>query len=98
MFSEMELLVDGHHGVYVPQVFAETVDLKLFAGISDEDIQTVLAGPDAEWYWDAWTGILDRAEYRDSDGNLWLLHQNGDLWLYSPDLMSETELEDFFEQ
>jgi len=94
--SAMELLVDGHHGVYVPQVFAESIDLKKFSGIRAEDLQTVLAGPDTEWYWDAWTGILDNAVWVDHMGHRWLLHQDGDLWLYCPELMSEIERETFF--
>lgn len=96
MDQAVELLVDGHHGVYVPQVFAETVDMTLFTGIDPEDLQTIQAGPESEWYWDAWTSILDRAHRVDQSGNHWYLYQNQDLWLFSPDLMSEQEKESFF--
>jgi hypothetical protein len=94
--SAMELLVDGHHGVYVPQVFAETVNLQQFSGIRDEDLQTVLTGPDANAYYDAWANILDSAELIDHQGHRWLLHQDGDIWMYCPELMSELERETFF--
>lgn len=58
------LLVDGHHGQYVPQVFAEQFSNRTW-GIEDfdPDYQTVLKGPDAEFYWECWDAVMDKAFY-----------------------------------
>jgi hypothetical protein len=57
---------------------------------------TLREGPEAEWYWDAWESILTRAKHVDPDGNVWLLSQDGDLFAYCEDLMTEDEYADFF--
>lgn len=80
--KELELLLDGHHGVYIPQLFAQYYGDKLKGQQPDIslDIDTLLAGPDGEFYWEAWEGILD-GEYLDDNGNKFTLYQSGDLWL-----------------
>lgn len=79
----MELLVSDHYGVYVWQYFAEMYGdyLRGRTGISDEDVDALLAGPDNEEYWAAaWTveqnfvGPDGDALYQ--DGGLWLLSRN----------------------
>lgn len=75
--NPFELLVDSHHGQYVPQVFAETVRRDLFGTtISAEDWTILEAGPDHEHYWDCWDDVLNSAETEDGV-SLW---QDGDLW------------------
>ena len=63
------LLLDGNRGIYLPQNFAEDFKLEAF-GLDREsdDIQTLLAGPDGEWYWEAWDSVVDAARYVDADG------------------------------
>lgn len=58
------LLVDGHHGQYVPQVFAEQYN-NLMWGMEDfdPDYQTVLKGPDEEFYWECWEAVLNKANF-----------------------------------
>lgn len=73
-------MIDNHHGVYIPQKFAELyVDNALpeWHNIRNEDIQELLEGPSADWYWEAWTNVLDHAEREDGKR----LHQDGDLWV-----------------
>ena len=95
MASAINLLVSDSHGVYVPQVFASNFDLSLWNGIRPEDIETIEAGPDHEWYWDAWNDILSSAEYV-TEGNTYRLHQDGDLWAVCYEQMSDDEYRDFF--
>lgn len=100
--SGMKLLLDGNRGVYIPQVFANTFDLERMKGVQTDDIETLREGPEAEdwdaWtegYWDAWTNVLDNVTFEE-DGNTWHLHQDGDLWAYCAELMSDEEYENFF--
>ena len=75
------LFLDSNRGAYIPQHFAESIDVKGWTGIKAEDLDVLLAGPDAEFYWDAWQDVLDNAETLDGR----VLHQDGDLWLVARD-------------
>lgn len=86
----MECIIDGHHGVYVPQAFAEryrNAEGWRFGNTRAEDWASLLFGPDDEWYWDAWDTVLSNAE--SDDGQVLHLGESGDLFLAWPD-----ELED----
>jgi hypothetical protein len=76
-----ECFLDSARGVFIPQNFAESIDLKDWTGIKAEDLDVLRAGPDAESYWDAWQSVLDYAETLDGR----VLHQDGDLWLVARD-------------
>ena len=92
--SGIEILLSDHHGVYIPQRFAH--DFDRWSNIDQDDWDTVKLGPDEEYYWDAWTNILDNATFTDKSGNIWKLYQDGDLFAYSESLMTEEERESFF--
>jgi len=84
--NPFELMVDSHHGIYVPQIFAETVRRELFGdSISAEDFEIISAGPDAEHYWEAWDSILMNAETEDGIS----LYQDGDLWAVNWSLIGD---------
>lgn len=86
--NPLELMVDSRHGQYVPQVFAETVRREMFGdSISAEDFEIISAGPDAEYYWDAWDAILNSAETKDGV-TLW---QDGDLWAVDWSLIGDSD-------
>lgn len=86
--NPLELLVNSHHGQYVPQIFAETIKRELFGdSISDEDFEIIAAGPETEYYWDAWDSILNSAETEDGV-SLW---QDGDLWAVNWSLIGDAE-------
>jgi len=76
-----ELFLDSNRGVFIPQHFAEAIDIKDWTGIKSQDLDVLRAGPDAEFYWDAWQDVLDQAETQDGR----VLHQDGDLWLIARD-------------
>lgn len=75
------LLVDAAHGIYVPQYFAQTTPRDLLSGVSEQDWLILEAGPDHEWYWEAWDDVLSNAVITDDDGTVYYLYQDGDLWL-----------------
>lgn len=91
--SFAELLFDGNRGVYIPQAFAQ--DCAHWQGLDDKNMDTLKAGPDEEWYWEAWDATVDNAFYVDANGRRWTLHQSGDLWAVADD-MPEEQREEFF--
>lgn len=78
------LLVDSHHGQYVPCVFAQTVDRsKILEGTVREETLAILeAGPEHEWYWEAWEDVLNDLVLVTDNGEHVRLHHDGDLWAY----------------
>lgn len=94
MTKSIEIIADSSRGIFIPQHAAES----LVPGwtISDTDRETLAAGPDNAYYWDTWFVVLQNAEYTDAAGNVWRLHQDGDLFAYCDGLMSDREYLDFF--
>lgn len=93
--SAINIIVSGQHGVYVPQVFAG-FNLHEWSGIRSQDIADIEAGPESEWYWEAWDSILARAEYV-LDGHTFRLHQiDGDLFAVCDELMDDYQFESFY--
>jgi hypothetical protein len=70
-------LINSAHGVYIPQVFAETIDWNALDNWNEDQKSILLDGPDNESYWDAWQEILDNCETVDGGR----LHQDGDVWV-----------------
>lgn len=76
------LYADSARGVYIPQYFAESVVRESVSGVSDEDWTILESGPDHEWHWETWESVLNNARVtRASDGQVFVLYQDGDLWL-----------------
>jgi hypothetical protein len=60
--TEPELIVDSHHGVYVPQVWAQRYGSQAIesANVDEEDVNEILGDPyENEFYWEAWEQILN---------------------------------------
>lgn len=89
----MELLLSDARGVYIPRDFVTEFDLSKFENLPND--MHLCSDPEFEHYWDIWQDALDSATYT-KDGNVWRLHQDGDLWLVCADLMSNEEYSDFF--
>lgn len=79
--SNAELFCDSHHGIYVPQYFAQNIKRDMVEGVSAEDYAVLEKGPDHEHYWDAWADVLDNASVSDPVKGKCHLHQDGDLWI-----------------
>jgi hypothetical protein len=91
-------LISGAAGRYQPQEFITGYDPSKgwHIPISDEDMESLKAGPDDEWYWDAWNNLLNVAEYTHEDGTKYCLTQSeicGSLYM----VPQGTDLEDFAE-
>jgi hypothetical protein len=80
--AEPALVVSDVHGIYIPQIWCSDITEPDCAALQIQwsDVQTCQAGPDQEWYWEAWTAILDYCSFTDARGIVWTLHQDGDLW------------------
>ena len=92
--SGIQILVGDHFGVYVPKRFADVFGEQSTA--HSDDLAVLSAGPEHAEYWDTWNHVLSYCCLEDIHGTLWQLHQDGDLFAYCVELMTETEYEDFF--
>jgi hypothetical protein len=92
--SGIEILISDHWGVYIPKHFSE--NFILWDGVSDADREILESGPENELYWDVWDSVTRDATYTDSEGNVWRLHQDGDLFAYCEPLMTDEEYYNFF--
>lgn len=71
-----ELLINGHHGVYIPKLFANMFPEHLFF----EEREILKSGPDDELYWQIWEDVLDREFIHPILGKGYLYEDDGDLW------------------
>jgi hypothetical protein len=76
-----KLVLSDSHGVFIPQIYCEGADEEWAqsVGVDYRDVETCQAGPDHEWYWEAWNNILNEA-HTVVDGVTWRLVQDGDLF------------------
>ena len=88
-------LVNGAHGIYVPQAFVEAYTHNVW-GIADADAEILRAGPDHELYWETWDSVLQSARYTSDDGRIYSLYQDGDLFAIAYDALTDDEYRDFF--
>jgi hypothetical protein len=91
--SGMELLLTDARGIYIPRDFI--MHFENMDNVSEEDAEILRAGPDHEHYWDAWHDVVQNAS-RVINGRTWRLYQDGDLWAYCEELMTNEEYENFF--
>lgn len=55
----IEIFLSGDRGIYLPRAFAEQVKRECLSNVSDEDLETLLKGPDDEGcYWEAWDRVV----------------------------------------
>lgn len=92
--AAIALLLDSARGVYIPQNFAQRFVLEEWY-VDQEDADILDQGPEHEWYWEAWESVLNKAHY-EHEGYTYRLHQDGDLWAYCDELMSDEEYENFW--
>ena len=89
MPTDAILYASDSHGVYIPQLFAQSVTRECVAGIDAEQYAILEAGPDHELYWTVWCEVEAAAELTDPQGKAWRLYQDGDLWLVPEDWQPE---------
>ena len=92
--SGIQLLLSDARGIYIPRDFVKNFDLTEWQGIPEDAVKDC-ENPENEYYWDSWEMILNNARYTDKNGNVWRLMQDGDLWVYCFELMTDEEKENF---
>ena len=92
--QNIECIVDSHHGVFVPMVFAQTVSRALLSGVSGETLDYLAKKESLEddGFWDAWDSVLNNARIT-HNGKIYHLHQDGDLFIIDWDNLTEEESE-----
>ena len=92
---KMELLVDNHHGIYIPQVFAKRYNMEAWH-VDEEDAEILKAGPEHDDYWETWDSVMSSAYYLDDDGNEYCLTNGecGDLFAAKPQEAIQEEIAD----
>lgn len=83
----MYCILDGNRGHYIPQTFANYfARAEGWSGMDEEDIRICEAGPEDDWYDEAWHNILHSARYHDPDsGKDYFLWQDSDLFVVAED-------------
>jgi len=93
------LQLDSHHGVFIPQFFLQQLKPEYREQIQrayPDSYETVMAGPESDFYWDCWDHLEQALEFVDQHNRTWRLHQDGDLWSYCVDKIDSPELKEFF--
>lgn len=76
------LYLSDARGIYIPQNFAEQTFRHCVTGVTDDDWRILLAGPDHEWYWEAWENFCNNATVTSPEsGKQYRIYQDGDCWL-----------------
>lgn len=96
------LILSDARGIYIPRDFVcddahEIAEHCAKWGLTaaNREHWEDAANPDSEWYWEAWDWILNNARYTDEDGDVYTLHQDGDLWGLCVARMTEEEKQNF---
>lgn len=94
---EMLLWLSDARGIFIPRDFAKSFAdrAKNVTGVSDENWAILEAGPDHEWYWEAWTEVCDKAIVTDEVGVEYFIWQCGDCWLVPKDMEWDEENETY---
>lgn len=98
--DSINLILSDSRGIYIPRDFV-TDDFNEIAsehcdawGIKLED-RLILQNPDHDFYWDTWNEVCRYAKFIDSKGNVYTLHQDGDLWGICFERMTDEEKQNF---
>lgn len=89
------LLLTDALGIYIPKRFAENYETELYdrngEPIDLKEYLDDLTNPDNEHYWESWEYVLDHACIKDTQGKVYFLHQDGDLWAVDLKLYEELD-------
>ena len=71
--KHFDLVIDGCHGIYIPQIFAQ----RFPEWLSDEEREVLLAGPEGDEYW----GVWDDVSFREYEEQSLYLGESGDVFI-----------------
>ena len=94
--ENVKLFIDDVHGIYVPQVFAKTVNRALMSGVSAEVLDYIACEESVNDvdFWDVWDDVLNNARVT-VEGKIYHLYQCGDLYLIDWNSITKQEKQDF---
>lgn len=102
----LELLVNDSWGIYLPKQFIGSrpdwhwSTRQIRKQCSADTIEIIRAGPDSDFYWEAWEEVLQVEFVTPNTGKKITLHQDSDLWSVKMDELAkftDEEVQDFWE-
>lgn len=96
MTDNLACLCSDINGCNIPKIMTPRLIEAGWTKIDSNCAQILECGPDNALYWEAWSEVVDQAEYTDEQGEVWRLHQDGDLWAYKVSALDAGELNEFF--
>lgn len=90
--TKMMLLIDSHHGIYIPYLFCKNYAVGNYKFTLNERVMDSVnyiandENAESEFYWDSWDDVLSMAiiTFEDSDeltGKYFLSQHDSDLWI-----------------
>ncbi len=101
--NAVTLILSDARGIYIPRDFLCDDDNQIAWshcaawGLNETNMRhwDSAVYPDHEHYWEDWDWILNNAKYTDEEGNVYRLHQDGDLWGLCYERMTDEEKKNF---
>lgn len=96
--AAIELLLSDTRGQYIPRDFLTAYDLTQWGYTEQQaiEISNDLSNPENEFYWETWETTLDNAKHTTPEGNVYRLHQDGDLFAICDELMTDDDYLNFY--
>lgn len=99
----VNLILSDARGIYIPRDFLTDSDNAIAWehcrswGLTEDNATQWqdAANPESEWYWEAWHWVLSHAKFTDKNGDIFILHQDGDLWGLCIERMSDEQKHNF---
>jgi hypothetical protein len=104
MMDAVNLILSDARGIYIPRDFLTDGQNQIAWehcaawGLTRLNTQhwVMATDPESEFYWEDWEWILANARYLDKKtGDIYYLHQDGDLWGLCYEKMTNKEKENF---
>lgn len=97
------LILSDARGIYIPRDFVCDDNNEIAVehcaawGLTEAngDMWKSAADPESEHYWEDWDYILNNARYKDDEGHVYTLYQDGDLWGLCAERMTDEEKDNF---
>lgn len=102
--NAINLILSDARGTFIPRDFVTdgyneiAIEHCKAWGLTEQNSEYWIdaSDPDSEFYWDSWEWILNNAKFTDEvTGDVFTLHQDGDLWGICYEKMTKEEKENF---
>lgn len=91
------LVVDSHHGVYIPQIWLKQSSGQIKAQLS-RDQRNDLRNPENEFYWETWEQVLNKEFRVNRQKGYFEQTENGDLFFIPNCYRRSREYKETFNQ